>query len=150
MDDSIARLCSCLAATDDVGQSVSTELVGTPGLKRRWAQVLEKRHNHRTVLVLLLVAAATNWAVADEASTGAIERTPTPLVGSMPKSDRLDQGAYWYTIFFCSLGPQEALRWTEQHAHGRVIDTLSGEFPGLKKGYYCAVRRTFLTQICAR
>jgi hypothetical protein len=35
--------------------------------------------------------------------------------------------------------PQEALRWTERHAHGRVIDTLSAEFPRLKKGYYCAV-----------
>ena len=94
---------------------------------------------YRAPLSVFFVAVASNWAVADEGSTGAIERTPPPLVGSTPKSDRLDQGACWYAIFFCSLGPQEALRWTERHALGRVIDTLSGEFPRLKKGYYCAV-----------
>jgi hypothetical protein len=93
----------------------------------------------RGVLSVFFVALASNWAGADEGSTGAIVKTPPRLVGGTPKSDRLDQGACWYTIFFCSLGPQEALRWTERHAHGRVIDTLSGEFPGLKKGYYCAV-----------
>ena len=49
------------------------------------------------------------------------------------------RGSCWYAIFFCSRRPDEALRWTERHAHGRVIDTLSKEFPRLKKGYYCAV-----------
>lgn len=104
--------------------------------------MLEKAQNQctvRGVLILLLVAGATNWAVADEASTGAIERTPTPLAGSTPKSDRLDQGTCWFAIYFCSLGPREALRWTERHDYSRVIDTLSGELPRLKKGYYCAV-----------
>lgn len=93
----------------------------------------------RGVLCMCFIAVASNVAVADEASTGAIEKMPTPLVGSTPKSDRLDQGSCWYTIFFCSLGAPEALRWIERHAHGRVIDTLSGEFPRLKKGFYCAV-----------
>lgn len=125
--------------SDKVSQ---TELVGTATCKRRWSEVLEKAQYRRTipgVLSLLLVAGASNWAAADEASTGAIERTPTPLAGSTPKSDRLDQGSCWYAIFFCSQGPDEALRWTERHGHGRVIDTLSLEFPRLKKGFYCAV-----------
>jgi hypothetical protein len=49
------------------------------------------------------------------------------------------RGPCWYAIFFCSRQPDEALRWTERHAYGHVIDTLSKEFPRLKKGYYCAV-----------
>jgi hypothetical protein len=48
-------------------------------------------------------------------------------------------GSCWYAIFFCSRRQDEALRWTERHAHGHVIDTLSKEFPRLKKGYHCAV-----------
>jgi hypothetical protein len=48
-------------------------------------------------------------------------------------------GSCWYAIFFCSRRQDEALHWTERHAHGHVIDTLSREFPRLKKGYYCAV-----------
>ena len=78
-------------------------------------------------------------AVAHESATGAIGRTQIPAARAMPKSDRLDQGSCWYAIFFCSRGPDEALRWTERHAHGRVIDTFGLEFPRLKKGYYCAV-----------
>jgi hypothetical protein len=71
--------------------------------------------------------------------------------GGLARVRRLDEGATgaigaaqfrgscWYAILFCSRRPDEALRWTERHAHGRVIDTLSKEFPRLKKGYYCAV-----------
>jgi hypothetical protein len=116
--------------------------VGTATTKRRWPQVLEELRNGCTVGIVLSVfhvAMGSSWAIADEGSTGAIERTPTPLAGSTPKSDRLDQGSCWYAIFFCSLGLTEALRWTERHADGCVIDTFSREFPRLKKGYYCAV-----------
>jgi hypothetical protein len=77
--------------------------------------------------------------VAHESATGAIGTAQIPAARAMPKFDRLDQGSCWYAIFFCSRGPDEALRWTERHAQGRVIDTLSLEVPRLKKGYYCAV-----------
>jgi hypothetical protein len=93
----------------------------------------------RSALSVFFVAIATNLAMSDESSTGAIDRTQPSFARTGPKSDRLDQGSCWYAIFFCSLRPSEALRWTERHANGRVIDTLSKEFPGLKKGYYCAV-----------
>jgi hypothetical protein len=87
---------------------------------------------------VLLVLGSSSGALAGEGATGAIGPDQIPGVRTAPKSDRLDQGSCWYAIFFCSQGPDEALRWTERHA-GRVIDTLSLEFPRLKKGFYCAV-----------
>ncbi len=88
--------------------------------------------------VLLVLGFGTS-ALAGDGATGAIAPEQIPAARATSKSDRLDQGSCWYAIFFCSQGPDEALRWTERHAHGRVIDTLSLEFPHLKKGYYCAV-----------
>jgi hypothetical protein len=88
---------------------------------------------------VLLVIGLSAGAMAGESATGAISPEQIPAPRATPKSDRLDGGSCWYAIFFCSEGPDEALRWTERHAHGRVIDTLSLEVPHLKKGYYCAV-----------
>jgi hypothetical protein len=88
---------------------------------------------------VIMALSLSTGVMAGEEATGAIGPEQIPATRATPKSDRLDQGSCWYAIFFCSQGPDEALRWTERHAHGRVIDTLSLEFPRLKKGYYCAV-----------
>ena len=88
---------------------------------------------------VLVTPISNRAALADNGATGAIVGPQIRAARATPKADRLDQGSCWYVIFFCSRGPDEALRWTEQYAHGRVIDTLSLEFPRLKKGYYCVV-----------
>jgi hypothetical protein len=99
----------------------------------------EARYVYSIGMSVLLVLGLSNGVLAGEGATGAIGPEQIPAARAAPKSDRLDQGSCWYAIFFCSQGPDEALRWTERHAHGRVIDTLSLEFPRLKKGFYCAV-----------
>jgi hypothetical protein len=94
----------------------------------------------RSGMSVVMALGLSTGSMAENGATGAIRPEQTPAAQATPKSSRLDaEGSCWYAIYFCSRGPDEALRWTEGHAHGRVIDTLSLEFPRLKKGYYCAV-----------
>jgi hypothetical protein len=94
----------------------------------------------------LLVIGLSAGAMAGEGATGAFGSEQTPEARATPKSNRLDQGSCWYAIFFCSEGPDEALRWTERHAHGRVIDTLSLEIPTSQEGLLLCGRWTATTQ----